>query len=259
MQEWCGEAAKGGRFIIPFAPAFGETTRSHQEPRNSGRRQQQQLLVAEGVGPGFPPRQEVGVSVEVLDLGRVETALAILHEEQDIADAMSGKPPRQRPKHQLLPRVADGGGVGRGTRRGAGSSASEVPGCDSSATATTVPGRAEKSAGANHSVSSAGTRSAGGSGARGVQATPAAAAGDENGHAAGAAVGANMGRGRRMRDVLAVYRHRGAQLVLEQSRKRHPFRMSGVFCRQDRGEWAGQVGSIRWRPSGGKFALPGTK
>ncbi|CAN0545917.1 unnamed protein product, partial [Ectocarpus sp. 8 AP-2014] len=44
-----------------------------------------------------------------------------------------------------------------------------------------------------------------------------------------------------MRDVLAVYRHRGAQLVLEQSRKRHPFRQDGVFCRQDRGEWAGQV------------------
>eukprot|EP00903_Cladosiphon_okamuranus_P008959 g8573.t1 len=58
--------------------------------------------------------------------------------------------------------------------------------------------------------------------------------------AAPAAVGA-AGKGRGMRDVMAVYRHRGAQLVLEQSRKRHPFRMDGVFCRQDRGEWSGQV------------------
>lgn len=46
---------------------------------------------------------------------------------------------------------------------------------------------------------------------------------------------------RERRGVLAVYRHRGAQLVLEQTRKQHPFRQEGVFCRANRGEWAGQV------------------
>jgi len=71
-------------------------------------------------------------------------------------------------------------------------------------------------------------------------ATAAAAASGAAAAAATAPVGVT-GKKRRTRDVLAVYRHRGAQLVLQQTRRRHPFRMDGVFCRQDRGEWAGQV------------------
>ncbi|CAM9262801.1 unnamed protein product, partial [Hapterophycus canaliculatus] len=241
VQEWCGEAATGGRFIIPFAPTFnnnGDSTMNNQhEPRNNSC--QQQFLIAEGIGPGFPPRQEAGALLEVLDLGRVEAALEILHEEQDIADAMSGKPPRQRPRHQLHPRIADRQGMGGGTRGGADSPAREIPDRDS-ATAATVPASADQRAEANHGESS-GTMSAGLRGARAVQAIPAGSVRDENGHTLSAAGEGVMGRERRTRNVLAVYRHRGAQLVLEQSRKRHPFRMNGVFCRQDRGEWTGQV------------------
>ena len=48
-------------------------------------------------------------------------------------------------------------------------------------------------------------------------------------------------RGQETRNVLAVYKHRGAQLILAQTRALHPFRREGVFCRADRGEWAGQV------------------
>lgn len=243
MQEWCGEAAAGGRFIIPFAPAFdnnNDNTGIQQEPRNGGRRQQ--VLIAEGVGPGFPPRQEAGESLEVLDLGRVEVALAILHEEQDIADAMSGKPPRRRAKHHHCPRSANGPRKVGETRGGVDSAARGIPDCDSSATVATIPVGAAQQAEANLGVSS-GTMSAGVSRTRAAQATSAEAARDNRAHIASAAGGGVVGRGRRFRDVLAVYRHRGAQLVLEQSRKRHPFRMDNVFCRQDRGEWAGQVRS----------------
>ncbi|CAM9852836.1 unnamed protein product [Scytosiphon promiscuus] len=237
VQEWCGEAAMGGRFIIPFAQAFNSNSNNQQEPRNTARHQQ--LLTAAGVGPGFPPRQEAGESLEVLDLERVEVALAILHEEQDIADAMSGKPPRRRPKHQLSSQAANGGGISGGAKGRGDIAARDIAYCDS-ATAATVPVGVDQRADANRGMSPSIT-SAGMSGTRAAEATRAKAAGDGTENTTGAASGRGLVRGRRMRDVLAVYRHRGAQLVLEQRRKRHPFRMDGVFCRQDRGEWAGQV------------------
>lgn len=218
MQEWYGETAKGGCFIFPFSPAVinnNSLSLSHHQ------------RVPEGVGPGFPPRQESGTSVDVLDMNRVEAALATLHEEEDIADAMSGKPPRER--RRVPPAAAaagQGGGQGGGVETSRSGERSELTG---GASIVESPGGED-----GGSVTASETR-----GAQTV--TAARIAANENNQASGSATVGATGKKRRMRDVLAVYRHRGAQLVLEQSRKRHPFRQDGVFCRQDRGEWAGQV------------------
>lgn len=225
VQEWCGETAKGGRFIVPFTPSpFARpsntsNTNNHEAPTLRPK------LVPEGVGPGFPLRQDVGTCVDMLDLKRVEAALAILQEEEDIADAMSGKPPRDRRGHRQLSTKRDGS-----QGRFVDAAVVDTP-------AGGLDGRTQSSSSAAGSVGPGGvneTREA-----QSVAAGRAATAG--TGKAMRAAAVGVTSKGRRMRDVMAVYRHRGAQLVLEQSRKRHPFRMEGVFCRQDRGEWAGQV------------------
>lgn len=230
VQEWCGETAKGGRFIVPFTPSAFGGPRTINDISNMSQKVPscRPKLVPEGVGPGFPPRQDVGTCVEVLDLRRVETALAILHEEEDIADAMSGKPPRdRRNQRQLL------------TKRGGSQSQSvdtDVVGPPTGG----VDGRSESSSSASAGVGPGDTNET--REAQAVAAGTAATAGNgQVTHSAAAATVGVTSKGRRMRDVMAVYRHRGAQLVLEQNRKRHPFRMDGVFCRQDRGEWAGQV------------------
>lgn len=223
VQEWYGETAKGGCFIFPFSPAVNN---------NNSVLLCRQQRVPEGVGPGFPPRQETGTSVEVLDMKRVEAALATLHEEEDIADAMSGKPPRER--RRLPPATAAAAAEQGGGQR---------EGVEPSSTAASGK-RAERAGSASVARSCGGEdgESATASETRGAQTVTAAGiAADEHNQASGSATVAVTGRKRRVRDVLAVYRHRGAQLVLEQSRKRHPFRQEGVFCRQDRGEWAGQV------------------
>lgn len=229
VQEWCGETAKGGRFILPFAPssfAGPSIIDNTSNNTNQGLPSRRPKLVPEGVGPGFPPRQDLGTCVEVLDLKRLEVALAILHEEEDIADAMSGKPPRDRRTHRQLSTTKRGGSHGQCVD-------TSVAG----APAGGVDGRTE-----NNCSVPAGGGHGGMNETREAQAASgrAATAGNGKANAAAAAVGVTS-KGRRMRDVMAVYRHRGAQLVLEQSRKRHPFRMDGVFCRQDRGEWTGQV------------------
>lgn len=162
------------------------------------------------MGPGFEPRAEAGTAVEILDERRVEAALATLHEEQDIADAMAGLPPRKRvnlAKNTLGIRMGDGssGKRSEGTDnvppRGAGEAAAFTDGIDTKGPQAVNP--------QDNSARDC----------------------DQN------------GKGGRVREVLAVYKHRGAQLVLAQSRNKHPFRAEGVFCRPDRGEWAGQVTS----------------
>ncbi|CAM9717536.1 unnamed protein product, partial [Ectocarpus sp. 13 AM-2016] len=220
VQEWYGETAKGVCVIFPFSPVINDNNLSLSR----------QQRVAEGVGPGFPPRQETGTSVEVLDMKRIEAALATLHEEEDIADAMSGKPPRQR--RRLPPATAAAAaeqGSGQGESVGPSSTAAcgrrpERTGTGSASVAASYGGEDGGSATANET--------------RGAQTVTGAGIPTQ---ALGSGTVGATSRKRRMRDVLAVYRHRGAQLVLEQSRKRHPFRQDGVFCRQDRGEWAGQV------------------
>lgn len=223
MQEWYGETAKGGCFIFPFSPAIND---------NINLLLSRQQRVPEGVGPGFPPRQETGTSVEVLDMERVEVALATLHEEEDIADAMSGKPRRER---RRLPPVTAAPAAEQGSSQG------EIVGPSS----TAASGRRPECTGSANVAASCGGEDGGSATAsetRDAQTVTGAGIGeDESNQASGSGTVGATSRKRRMRDVLAVYRHRGAQLVLEQRRKRHPFRQDGVFCRQDRGEWAGQV------------------
>lgn len=161
-----------------------------------------------GVGPGFKSRQEMGVTVEVLDETRIHAALVMLHQEQDISDAMAGKPPRERRK--------------RGVSSGSASTISKSVDDCGVVLGQTVP-RTPK-------FPIAGDRGGGGKGME-----------DSVGGSVGASEDQGRGKRERTRDVLAVYKHRGAQLVLAQTRKRHPFRQEGVFCRADRGEWAGQV------------------
>lgn len=205
VQAWCGETAQGGQFVIPFL-----ATVSSSPPGYVREEYDHPLLTPAGVGPGFEPRREAGTTVDVLDLVRVEEALAVLHEEEDIADAMAGKPPRERNPPKL----------------NAGGATSTVP----EGTATTTP------------------REVGGGPAPGhedadIQTARATAGHDKTGLGSDELVAGARKTKRGLRDVLAVYKHRGAQLVLAQSRKRHPFRQEGVFCRADRGEWAGQVKS----------------
>eukprot|EP00752_Nemacystus_decipiens_P007282 g6518.t1 len=228
VQEWHGETAKGGRFILPFTPSslagYSSVNHMSNNANNQEAESHRPKLVPEGVGPGFPSRQDEGTCIEVLDLKRVEAALAILHEEEDIADAMSGKPPRGRCTSTKRGVIHD----------------QRVD----TAVVGTPAGSVDKRAEINSSAP-AGVRPDGMNETRKAQATEvgrAATAGDGKvTRAVGVtAVGVASNR-KRMRNVMAVYRHRGAQLVLEQTRKRHPFRMDGVFCRQDRGEWAGQV------------------
>lgn len=177
IQEWCGKTAKTGRFIIPFQAS--SKTR-HWTLCNDASR-------------GFESRPHVGITVEVLDLRRVEGALAILHREEDIADAMAGKPPRKRHLGML-------------TRK-----RQETPISFSAGSP------------ANHTADSKSI---------GRETEGLSAKGRER-------------NGRKVREVLAVYKLRGAQLILPQARKPHPYRQDGVFCRQDTGEWAGQVTQCR--------------
>lgn len=189
VQEWCGKTAKAGRFIIPFQAA--SKTR-HWNICN-------ELTDADR---GFEPRRHVGMTVEVLDLRRVEEALAILHREEDIADAMTGKPPRKCDLGMLTRKRED-----------AASKMSEETPISSSAGSL-----------ANHKVDIEDT-------GREMEGLPAK--GKEK-------------SGRKLREVLAVYKQRGAQLILPQARKPHPYRQDGVFCRQDTEEWAGQVTQCRY-------------
>lgn len=195
VQEWRGETAKAGRFIFPFCvpPEAVQTSLP---------------IAPQGVGPGFEPRIEAGTAVEFLDERRVEAALATLHEEQDIADAMAGLPPRERVNlSKSTP----------GTRMGDGSSC-------------------KRSEGTGNALS----RGAGGTAfADEIALTKGPRAVDPEHNSARDRD--QKGKGDRAREVLAVYKHRGAQLVLAQSRNKHPFRAEGVFCRPDSGEWAGQV------------------
>lgn len=191
VQEWSGDTAKEGRFIVPFQPIY-----PRPGPKSPS------TIAPKGLGPGFDARQEVGAKIEILDVERVKTVLEMLRQEQDIADAMAGKPPRQRKKN---------------AKTGAGGASNSV-----ASPAGRKEHRTDRSLGdceggnlrfpneqhANDIPMSAGTLS---------------------------------GKKSRTRGVLAVYKHRGAQLVLAQTRKRHPFKQEGVFCRADRGEWAGQV------------------
>ncbi|CBN77134.1 hypothetical protein Esi_0036_0099 [Ectocarpus siliculosus] len=226
VQEWYGEIAKEGCFIFPFSPAIND---------NNNLSLSRQQRVPEGVGPGFPPRQETGTSVEVLDMKRVEAALATLHEEEDIADAMSGKPPRERrriPPATAAAAAEQGGGQGEGVGQSSTAASGKRPERTGSASVAASCGGED-----GESATASETRDA-------QAVTGAGIAADESHQASGGGTVEATSRKRRMRDVLAVYRHRGAQLVLEQSRKRHPFRQDGVFCRQDRGEWAGQRGRV---------------
>ncbi len=237
MQEWCGETAKGGRFIVPFAPSSALRPNNSQEVLPFFPQQ----LVPEGVGPGFPPRQACGTSVELLDMRRVEAALATLHEEEDIADAMAGKPPRDRTKDLRVrspPGTTSGAGCGHVGETGAVASAGLANGRPRDAASSGSPASTTSAGGL---VDSRDVHAAAVVADNNRHATAAAAAAAAAATTAGAAPVGVTSKKRRMRDVLAVYRHRGAQLVLQQTRKRHPFRMDGVFCRQDRGEWAGQV------------------
>lgn len=173
----------------------------------------------------------MGTCVEVLDMKRVEAALAILHEEEDIADAMSGNPPRGRRNQRQL-----------STKRGVSLGQHVDIAIVGTPPADGVDGRARSNSSAPAGVGPGGMNESREALAGAAERAVTAGSGQAM-HAAAAAataVGA-ASKARKMRDVMAVYRHRGAQLVLEQSRKRHPFRMDGVFCRQDRGEWAGQV------------------
>lgn len=139
----------------------------------------------------------------------MEAALVTLHKEQDIADAMAGLPPRERAslaKKTQITRASDEGS------------------CKRSEGTSDVPSRGV-----------GGTTLAGDTNTKGSQAVNLQNDGATD-------LNAKRG-GKRMREVLAVYKHRGAKLVLAQSREIHPFRTEGVFCRPDRGEWAGQVTS----------------
>lgn len=178
VQEWCGKTAKAGRFIIPFESA--SKTR-HWTIRNDANR-------------GFKSRPHVGIMVEVLDLRRVEGALTILQREEDIANAMAGKPLQ---KHN----------IGMVTRKRGETPISSSAGSSANHTADSKKSIGHESA--DLSVKGRGRN------------------------------------GRTVREVLAVYKQRSAQLILPQARKLHPCRQDGVFCRQDKGEWAGQVTQCR--------------
>lgn len=146
---------------------------------------------------------------------RVKTALQTLHEEQDIADAMAGNPLRQR---KLGAKAVLGGGSNSvASREGGKEHRTERRLRDGTDRSISVEHREDGSMSVEHPEDrsmSAGTLSR---------------------------------KQSRTRDVLAVYKHRGAQLVLAQTRKRHPFKHEGVFCRADRGEWASQVIKSEYR------------
>lgn len=187
-----------------------------------------------GVPPefGLVPRQDTGTVVETLNLRRVEDALATLVEEQDIADAMAGKPPRERHHHPWI----------KDNDRNAGYSGNPDSGSNynsNRALIAAAPGGVESEA------SEAGVTLGHSATTKGLQKTgrnSVAEMGDFGPDGLNTGEMKINGRNKKkMRDVFAVYKHRGAQLVLAQSRNKHPFRVDGMFCRPDRGEWAGQV------------------
>lgn len=207
VQEWCGKTAQGGHFFFPIQPTISTFTRANNFQHNHHPR-----LVRARKSAGFEPRYEVGTSVDVLDLNRVEDALATLHQEEDIADAMAGRAPQKRSKTWISGKrkSIDGSRPGSAT--------TIVYGPDvTNTTPGSTPGY--KSI-AIQAASKIEKENLGISGAMGVK---------------------KEGKKQKARNVLAAYKHRGAQLVLAQIRKQHPFRVEGVFCRPDKGEWAGQV------------------
>lgn len=232
MQEWCGQTASDGRFVIPFHAADNAITATTSFGGCNS-----PLFVAAGAGPGVGPRESIGTAIEMLDIKRVEDALAILHEEEDIADAMAGRPPRERKggaSGVMRPDSYD-----HDDSNVEGSTASERNGPEAPAGAGTrvLEGDAVGAGAVPTPPSVDRTENTNNIGGSLDLDSP-----DQTEQRGAAPNQREQSRKRwRIRDVLAVYRHRGAQLVLAQRRKRHPFRMDGVFCRPDRGEWAGQV------------------
>lgn len=223
VQEWRGSTSKGGRFVAPYQPTASLISSKPLAAPAYGNSPQPVFAA------GAPPeeiggrRQDAGTVVETLDLKRVEDALATLLEEQDIADAMAGKPPRER--HHRWTTSNDRNAARNSENPNSNRTPMEAaPGVVDSATsgASTTPGHSET----KHQLLQAGDMVERGS------LEPDGFLGEET---------KRNERNKKMRDVFAVYKHRGAQLVLAQSRKKHPFRVDGTFCRPDRGEWAGQV------------------
>lgn len=202
IQGWCGKTAANGTYIFPLQAAI-----SGSGPKSSS------ALVPTGIGPGFEARAGVGIIVETLDKERIKIALGVLQQERDIANAMARKP------------------CGRRRSRRTPDSAESIS--DAAVTASHEIGGA---IGAKETAQSQ------------WQGDEARTPFDSSGFATAADMdveGGGRGEGvaqNTTRKVLSVYRSRGAQLLLAQTRNRHPFRQEGVFCRADRGEWAGQVG-----------------
>ncbi|CAM9271234.1 unnamed protein product, partial [Discosporangium mesarthrocarpum] len=175
VTEWGGAVAMGGRFPVLLPP---NRNPSHDVPVS--------LRWDEGMTAS--PRPEQGVVIHVLDSKRVAQALAMVQDEQDIADALEGKPPRERSTFGLIsPRGGD-------HRQEVEKGGSDKKGED-------IEGDVPTTGKEDHNQ-------------RGLK----------------------EGRG-----VMVVYKDRGARLTMPQRREQHPFQQKGVFCRADRGEWAGQV------------------
>lgn len=214
MQEWRGKTSKGGRFIIPYQPTASLPSKPLTAPAHGSNPN----TVPAGVPPEFGGRrQDAGAVVETLDLKRVEDALATLLEEQDIADAMAGRPPRERHHRWTTDNGRNAAHSGNPNSNRTPMATPSVESATSEASAT--PGHASKNL---------------------LQAGDVAERSDLGPDELLCGEMKQSGR-KKMRDVFAVYKHRGAQLVLAQSRNKHPFRVDGIFCRPDRGEWAGQV------------------
>lgn len=224
VQEWRGNTSKGGRFVTPYQPTASLLSSKPLAAPAHGN-SPQSVFAAEAPHEEIGGRrQDAGTVVETLDLKRVEDALATLLEEQDIADAMAGKPPRERHHRWTTPndRNAARNSGNRNSNRTPMVAAPDVVDSVTSG-ASTTPGHSETE---NQLLLQAGDMAE-----RGSFEPDALLDGDTK----------KSERNRKMREVFAVYKHRGAQLVLAQSRKKHPFRVDGMFCRPDRGEWAGQV------------------
>lgn len=214
VQEWRGSTSKGGRFVVPYRPTASILSSKPLTAPAHGNNPE--LVLAAGALPEeFGGRwQDAGTVVETLDLARVEDALATLVEEQDIADAMAGKPPRER------------------HHRNASHSGNPI---SNRAPIAVAPGVVESANSEANTATSAATK--------GLLLQAGDMAEREDLRPDGLLDGETNESGRKTtkRDVNAVYKHRGAQLVLAQSRNKHPYRVDGMFCRPDRGEWAGQV------------------
>lgn len=166
-----------------------------------------------GIGPGFGSREVLGTVVEVVDERRVYDALKVLGQEQDIADAMIGKSPRLRQVERLC-HISSQGAL-----------AASKPDLRESLSRSTGHVREGNQRGDNQQENHGALK-------------------HDSGDVVAGGSAAEKATSKASRRVFAVYKHRGAQLVLAQTRNRHPWRRDGVFCRADRGEWAGQVSSL---------------